>query len=116
MRHKTKSGHYIGVEFPSQTQLRQNYSALIRKINSSTSRLTAKQKHTAILKLDGITRQEMDSIIKSTGPKLAISLRKFVSAKRPRKIDKRNIICALKTKNGKPVHVEGQYEWSKKME
>lgn len=114
MRHKTKSGHYIGEEFPTQIQLRRNYSALIRKINSSTSRLTAKQKHTAILNLDGITRQEMDSIIESTGPKLAISLRKFVSAKRLRKIDKRNIICALKTKNGKLIHVEGQYEWSKK--
>ena len=114
MRHKTKSGHYIGQEFPSQTQLRRNYSALIRKINSNTSKLTAKQKHTAILKLDGITRQEMDSIIESTGPKLAISLRKFVSAKRLGKIDKRNIICALKIKNGKLIHVEGQYEWSKK--
>jgi len=89
MRHKTKSGHYIGKKFPSQRQLTLNYTKLIRKINNKTSRLTPKQKRTAILKLDGITREEMDLIIKSTGPKLAIALRKFVSKTRRVKLSKR---------------------------
>ena len=89
MRHKTKSGHYIGKEFPSQRQLTLNYTALIRKINNKTSRLTPKQKRIAILKLDGITREQMDLIIKSTGPKLASALRKFVSKTRRVKLSKR---------------------------
>jgi len=89
MKRKTKSGHHIGKEFPTQRQLTLNYTSLIRKINSKTSRLSPKQKRTAILKLDGITRKEMDLIIKSTGPKLAIILRKFVSKNRLVKLSKR---------------------------
>ncbi len=114
MRHTTKSGHIIGVEFAAQKVVQQNYSKLIRKINSDTSRLSPKQKQIAILTLPGITKCEMDSIIKSTGPKLAITLRKFISKNRLKKLDKRNVICALKMTHGKPIHVEGQYEYPKK--
>ena len=89
MRHKTKSGHTIGVEFPTQRQFQENYAKLIRKINSSTSRLSPKQKQNAIIQLPGITREDMDLITKSTGPKLAIVLRKFVSKKKLSKLDKR---------------------------
>lgn len=107
MRHKTQSGHYIGQLFPTQRELTLNYTKLIRKINGSTSRLTPKQKHAAILKLPGITREQMDLIIHSTGPKLAITLREFISKKRLAKLDKRNIVCALKIRHGKIVHIHG---------
>ncbi len=80
--HKTKSGHYIGKEFPSQRQLTLNYTKLIRKIYNRDMRLTPKQQQLAIIALPGITSDEMESITKSTGPKLAKTLRKFISAHR----------------------------------
>lgn len=114
MRHQTTSGHYTSQKFPTKREIQLNYSKLIRKINDKTNRLSVKQKQVAILKLTGITKEQMDSIIKSTGPKLAINLRKFISKNRLNKLDKRNIICELKVVRDKPVHVESQYEWPKK--
>jgi len=80
--HKTKSGHRIGKEFPSQRQLTLNYTKLIRKINKRDNRLTPFQQQQAIQALSGITIDEMESIIKCTGPALAQNLRKFISAHR----------------------------------
>ncbi len=82
MRRKTSSGHYIGQEFPSQRKLTLNYTKLIRKIYNRDNLLTPKQQQKAIMSLPGITSDEMESIIKSTGPKLAQSIRKFISAHR----------------------------------
>ena len=79
MRYKTRSGYYIGKEFPSQRKLTENYTKLIRKIYNRDNRLTPKQQQKAIQNLPGITSDEMESIIHSTGPKLAQSIRKFIS-------------------------------------
>ncbi len=80
--HKTKSGHRIGKEFPSQRALTLNYSRLIRKINKRDNRLTPYQQQQAIQALPGINSDELESIIKSTGPALAQNLRKFISSHR----------------------------------
>lgn len=80
--HKTKSGHRIGKEFPSQRQLTLNYSKLIRKIYNRDVRLTPRQQQVAIQALPGISSDDMELLIKSTGPKLAQSLRQFISAHR----------------------------------
>jgi len=80
--HKTKSNHRIGKEFPSQRALTLNYTKLIRKINKRDNRLTPRQQQKAIMALSGITIDEMESIMKCTGPKLAQNLRKFISAHR----------------------------------
>ncbi len=82
MRRKTISGHYIGKEFPSQRKLTENYTKLIRKIYSRDNRLHPKQQQLAIQALSGITSDEMECIIKSTGPSLATNIRKFISAHR----------------------------------
>ena len=81
MRRKTKRGRYIGVEFPSQRQLTINYTRLIRKIYSR-DKLSPRQQQIAIQALPGINSDEMELIIKSRGPKLAQSLRKFISSHR----------------------------------
>lgn len=94
MRHKTKSNHYIGQEFPSQIQLTLNYTKLIRKIYSRDNRLTPKQQQNAIMVLPGITSDEMESIMKSRGPTLAKELRKFISAHRAK-------TRSVKTRKGK---------------
>ncbi len=90
--HKTKSGHRIGKEFPSQRKLTENYTKLIRKIYRRDNRLTPRQQQNAIQALPGITSNEMELIIKSTGPKLAQSIRKLISAHRAktRSIKQRN--------------------------
>ena len=80
--HKTKSNHRIGKEFPSQRQLTLNYSKLIRKIYKKDNRLTPRQQQTAIQALSGITINEMECIIKATGPKLAQSVRELISSHR----------------------------------
>ena len=80
--HKTKSGHRIGKELPSQRVLTLNYTKLIRKINNRDVRLTPRQQQIAIMALSGITIDEMESIMKCTGPALAQNLRKFISAHR----------------------------------
>lgn len=80
--HKTKSGHRIGKEFPSQRALTLNYTKLIRKIYSRDNRLTPFQQQKAIQALTGITTNEMEGIIKATGPKLAQSVRKLISSHR----------------------------------
>ena len=80
--HRTKSGHRVGKEFPSQKQLTLNYTKLIRKIYNRDMRLTPRQQQIAIQSLSGITIDEMELIIKSTGPKLAQSVRKFISTHR----------------------------------
>lgn len=80
--HRTSSGHRIGKEFPSQRQLTLNYTKLIRKIYNRDMRLTPRQQQIAIQSLSGITTNEMESLTKSTGPKLAQELRKFISAHR----------------------------------
>jgi len=82
MRHKGKSGRYIGQEFPTQRQLTLNYTKLIRKIYSRDNRLTPRQQQKAIIALPGISSDEMESLMKSRGPKLAQSIRKFISAHR----------------------------------
>ncbi len=82
MRRKTGSGHIIGQEFPSQRQLTLNYTKLIRKIYSRDNLLSPRQQQKAIMSLPGISSDEMELIIKSTGPKLAQSIRKFISAHR----------------------------------
>lgn len=82
MRHKTKSGHYIGVEFPSQRKLTINYTKLIRKIYNSDNRLTPREQQLAIQSLPGITSDQMELVIKSTGPKLVYSIRKLISSHR----------------------------------
>lgn len=94
MRHKGKSGHYIGQEFPSQRLLTLNYTKLIRKIYSRDIRLAPKQQQNAIMALPGITSDEMESIMKSRGPTLAKELRKFISAHRSK-------TRSVKTKNRK---------------
>ncbi len=82
MRRKTKSGHYIGKEFPSQRQLTLNYTKLIRKIYNRDNLLTPRQQQKAIQALPGITSDQMESLMKSTGPKLAQSIRKLISPHR----------------------------------
>lgn len=82
MRHKTSSGHYIGKEFPSQRQLTINYTRLIRKIYSRDNRLTPRQQQIAIQALPGINTDQMELLLKCTGPKLAQSVRKFISSHR----------------------------------
>lgn len=82
MRRKTRSGHYIGQEFPSQRKLTLNYTKLIRKIYNKDNLLSPRQQQKAIMALPGISSDEMELIIKSTGPKLAQSIRKFISAHR----------------------------------
>ena len=82
MRRKTRSGHYIGKEFPSQRQLTLNYTKIIRKIYNRDIRLTPRQQQIAIMALPGITTDEMELIIKTTGPRLATYLRRFISKHR----------------------------------
>ena len=84
MRRKTRSGHYIGKEFPSQRKLTENYTKLIRKIYKKDNLLTPRQQQKAIMALPGINSDMMDIIIKSTGPKLAQSIRKLISSHRAR--------------------------------
>ena len=81
MRTKTASGHYIGTVFPSQRKQTENYAKLIRKIYGSKT-LSARSKQKAVMTLPGITRDEMDSIIKTTGPELALCIRKIISPHR----------------------------------
>ena len=80
--HKTKSSHRVGKEFPSQRQITLNYSRLIRKIYSRDVRLTPRQQQIAIQSLPGITTDEMELLTKSTGPRLATYLRRFISKHR----------------------------------
>jgi len=82
MRRKTGSRHYIGQEFPKQRKLTVNYTRLIRKIYSRDIRLTPRQQQLAIMALPGITSDQLELIIKSTGPKLAQSIRKLISSYR----------------------------------
>lgn len=119
MRHKTISGRYINTEFPTQRELQENYSKLIRKIWKRDNRLTKRQQQKAIQNLPGISSDEMESIMKSTGPKLAQSIRDIISPHRAKtryikQKNRKNIVCELKLKNDKPVHVESQYEWPHK--
>ena len=44
--------------------------------------MSARAKPKAVMPLPGITRDEMDSIIKTTGPELALSSRKIISPHR----------------------------------
>jgi len=90
MRRKTNSDHYIGQEFPRQRELTLNFTKLIRKINNKHNRLTPRQKQIAIMSLPGITRYEMQLIIKSTGPALAQYVRKFISAHRAKNKKSKN--------------------------
>ncbi len=78
MRRKTKSGHSIGNVFPSQRKLTMNFSKLVSKINNSR-KLNARQKQLGIMNLPGITSDEMEEVIKTTGPTLAKTIRKIIS-------------------------------------
>lgn len=80
VEHKTDSGHTIGKEFPTQTELTENTTRLIRKINEC--RLTPKKKQLAIKNLKGITREEMEKLIKTTGVILDESIRALISPDR----------------------------------
>ena len=82
--HKTKSGHNIGKEMPDLKALTLNYTKLVRKIYSRDNRLTPKQQQDAIKSLSGITTNEMEGMLKATGPKLAQSVRELISAHRGR--------------------------------
>ena len=80
--HKTTSGHNIGKEFPTQREITLNFTKLVRKIYNDDNRLTPKQQHEAIKALPGITTDQMEGIIKATGPKLAQSIRDLISSHR----------------------------------
>ncbi len=77
VEHQTDSGHNVGKEFPSQQELTQNTTTLIRKINSAD--LTPVEKKQAIANLKGITRDEMKAVIQTTGPTLTDSIRKLIA-------------------------------------
>jgi len=78
VEHKTDSGHTVGKEFPTQMELTENTTKLIRQINSSD--LNPEEKKQAIRNLKGITRAEMKAIIETTGPTLAESVREFINS------------------------------------
>lgn len=78
MKRKTDSGHYIGKEFPSQKELTKNYSKIIRQIYRSDI-LSPEEQQKAVMSLSGITRDEMEAIIKTSGPELASSIREIIS-------------------------------------
>ena len=77
VEHETDSGHNIGKEFPTQQELTENTTKLIRKINES--KLTPEEKKQAIANLKGVTRQEMNAVIQTTGPKLDESIRALIT-------------------------------------
>jgi len=81
VRHETSSGHFVGEEFPDQAELTQNYTKLIRQVNSDNT-FTAKEKQQAIKNLKGITRAEMKAIIETTGSTLHESIRKLIGSDR----------------------------------
>ncbi len=117
MRHKTKRGRYIGQEFADQKALTIKQTKIIKRINQNP-RFTPIQKRNSIRELKGITKDDMTAILKYRGPLLAPTIRKLISKERLVRIVKeeknKKIICSLKLKNGKPVNVEGQYEWPRK--
>ena len=80
VKHKTNSGHTIGTEFPTQAELTENTTQLINKINES--KLSPKEKQLAIKSLKGLTRPEMNAVIKTTGPLLDTSIRALISPDR----------------------------------
>jgi len=82
--HKTKSGRRIGKEMPDLKALTLNYTKLVRKIYNSDNLLTPKQQQQAIHSLSGITTNEMEGMLKATGPKLAQSVRELISNHRAR--------------------------------
>lgn len=77
VEHKTDSGHTIGKEFPTQQELTQNTTVLIRKINESD--ISPEEKKKAIIHLKGVTRAEMNAIIETSGPTLAESIRALIT-------------------------------------
>ena len=81
LRTKTASGHYIVTVFPDQRKLTENYAKIIRKVYGSNT-LTARSKQKAVMTLPGINREEMESILKTTGPELALCIRKIISPHR----------------------------------
>ena len=76
--HITGSGHRIGKEFPDQEELTEKTTQIIRQINSAD--IPAFEKNQAISKLKGITRTQMISIIETTGPTLAASIKEFINS------------------------------------
>ena len=97
---KTASGHYIGTVFPSQRKPTENYAKLIRKLYGSKT-LSARSKQKAVMTLPGITRDEMDSIIKTTGPELTLCIRKIISQHRAKTRTKNRTKTKTKTKTKK---------------
>ena len=81
MRKKTASGHYTATVFPYERRLTENYATLIRKIYGSKT-LSARSKQKAVMTLPGIPRDEKESKIKTTGPDLALCIRKIITAHR----------------------------------
>lgn len=78
VEHKTDSGHTIGKEFPDQKEITEFTTDLISKINSSG--LSASEKAQMIKKLHGISREQMNSILKTTGPTLDKSIKDYIES------------------------------------
>lgn len=79
MRRRTKSGHYIGQEFPELRKKMLLLTLLIRRINEDDVNLTPKEQAAAIKLLPGLPTYKMESLIPITGPTLACSIRKIIS-------------------------------------
>ena len=81
MRRKTASGQYIGTVVPSQRKLTENNAKLSRKIDGC-KKVSARSKKKAGMTLPGIAIDEMNLIIKTTGPELELFIRKIISPHR----------------------------------
>jgi len=82
LRHKTKSGHFIGEEFPEQFKRTILLTLLIRRINESDIDLTPKEQSQAIKVLFGLPTYKMESIIPISGPVLSDTIKKMISKDR----------------------------------
>ena len=65
VEHKTDSGHTIGKEFPTQMEITENTTKIIRGINACSD-ITPEEKKKAIANLKGITREQMIAITEQT--------------------------------------------------
>jgi len=83
---KLKRGKWrkIGRKFPRQYNKTLLLSGVIRAIYDKDNTMTPEEQQTAIKELPGMTGTEMQSIIMTTGPGLADSIRAVISAHRAR--------------------------------
>lgn len=80
VEHETDSGHTIGKEFPDQKGITEYTTDLIRQINSSG--LSASEKQQAIKNFKGISREQMNNIIDTTGPLLDQLIRNYIECQK----------------------------------